>query len=196
MSKGILSDGDYYCNHITAEDKDDIKGFLVERAYGLEYYIKNDAWVDELNGSMRTYIVRDENTDELVGYFSLKAGMVSLNEHVEIDEESGMERLYFDTLPGIEIADFAVNDCYKRNNGVSGTGVVIFYDFIYKIVTEIAKGIGVKCLYIFALPYDSLVERYRKYYHFERLDDKSEDELHKRLKPRYDRSCIFMYQVL
>ena len=200
MKKGLISDADYYCDHISASDGADIACFEVydpERAYGLEDYIKNYALEDEQAGVMRTYIVRDHDSDELVGYFSIKAGMVSLNERKEIDVSTGTERIYFDTMPGIEIADFAVNDVYRRNHdGIDGLGLLIFYDFILKIVRKIANDLGVKFLYIYALPYKSLITRYSEYYHFSRLPDKLEDELHKRLKPHYDDKCIFMYQPL
>ena len=46
-----------------------------------------------------------------------------------------------------------------------------------------------------ALPYDELIIRYKDC-GFMRLDSPYEDELHKRLKPLYDRNCIFMYQIL
>lgn len=200
MRKGLLSDIDYYCDHIKASDEKDISCFEVNNpklAYGLEDYIKNYAWNDEQSGVMRTYVVRDHESDELVGYFSIKAGMVSLNERKEVDKTTGTERIYFDTMPGIEIADFAINDVYKKNhNDISGLGLLIFYEFILKIVRKIAESLGVKFLYIYALPYISLIDRYTEYYHFSRLPDKLEDELHKRLKPHYDDQCIFMYQPL
>ena len=198
MSKGLFSDGVYYCEHIKEADVDELASFSVRKgAYGLEDYIKNYAWNDELKNVMRTYIVRDEDSDEIVGYFSIKAGMVSLNEHKRIDEKTGEERVYFDTMPGVEIADFAVNEAYKEKNGdVKGLGVLIFHDFIYKIVKETAVNLGIRFLYIFALPYKSLINQYSMFYHFSRLADDSEKRLHKRLKPEYDDKCIFMYQVL
>ncbi len=46
MRKGLLSDIDYYCDHIKASDEKDISCFEVNNpklAYGLEDYIKNYA---------------------------------------------------------------------------------------------------------------------------------------------------------
>ena len=63
------------------------------------------------------------------------------------------------------------------------------------LIARASEIIGTKVLYIFALPYDDLIVRYMDY-GFMRLDDPYEDELHKRLKPSYDQSCIFMYQIL
>ena len=132
----------YYCDHIGAFDCDysDIERFSVkdERGNGLVQYLKYSAQEDESAGRMRTYLVRTNNTD-LAGYFSLKAGLISLNE----SNNAGYNE--FDTLPGIELANFAVNNEYQaRHPETKGLGLMIF----------------------------------------------------KRLKPRYDSECIFMYQRL
>ena len=199
-TKGILSDGDYYCDHIKETDLEDIKDFTVrnpEIAGNLAAYIKQWAWDDENEGLMRTYIVRDQVTDEIAGYFAIKAAMMSVNERKKVDRRTGKERIYFDTMPGIEIANFAVNETYiEHNEEVRGIGVLIFYEFIYKIITGIAEMLGVKYLFIYALPYDTLIQRYMKYYHFRRLPDALEQKLHKRIKPEYDDDCVFMYQKL
>jgi hypothetical protein len=47
---------------------------------------------------MRTHLARDNFTDELVGYFTLKAGLVSVNEerdgdNVELDTVRGLSLL-------------------------------------------------------------------------------------------------------
>ena len=68
---------------------------------------------------MRTYIVRDQVTDEIAGYFAIKAAMMSVNERKKVDRRTGKERIYFDTMPGIEIANFAVNETYIEHNGLS-----------------------------------------------------------------------------
>ena len=199
-TKGILSDGDYYCDHIKETDLEDIKDFTVrdpDIAGNLATFIKEWAWDDENEGLMRTYIVRDQVTDEIVGYFAIKAAMMSVNERKKVDRRTGKKRIYFDTMPGIEIANFAVNETYiEHNEEVRGIGVLIFYEFIYKIVTGIAEMLGVKYLFIYALPYDTLIQRYMKYYHFRRLPVALEQKLHKRIKPEYDDDCVFMYQKL
>ena len=60
---------------------------------------------------------------------------------------------------------------------------------------EAAETIGIKILYLFALPYEDLIDRY-KTYGFSRLEKELEEELHKRLKPLYDDDCKFMYRML
>ena len=139
---------------------------------------------------MRTYIIRDCDTNEFVGYFSLKAGMISINE-----QKIG-EKEYFDTLPGVELANFAINDTYiKKHPSMKGCGRIIFDLLIVPIIEEVSKKIGVRIIYIFSLPIDSLIDRYIDY-GFMRLASKEENELHRRLKPNYDENCVFMYQEL
>lgn len=80
---------------------------------------------------MRTYLVRDNETEECVGYFALNAGLISLNE-TEIlmsDMETGKNHYEreFDTLPGVGLAYFAVNSNYiNRYPYQKGVGHVIF----------------------------------------------------------------------
>ena len=190
----ILKNETFYCDHIgkSGNDLQDIQSFSVKdvRGAGLADYLKDIAVDDENNGIMRTYLVRDNNSLELVGYFSLKAGLISFN-------EGGTGAVAdFDTLPGVELANFAVNGVYaNKHPKLKGLGFRIFNDFIVPIVEKVSESIGVKIIYIFALPFDGLIRQYGRY-GFIRLPAEREDELHRRLKPRYDSECIFMYQML
>ena len=113
-----------------------------------------------------------------------------------MNEVHTVEGETFDTIPGVEIANFAVNEVYQENHpDLKGLGLIIFNDFIIPIIQKAAESIGVKIIYIFALPFERLIRRYHDY-GFLRLDSASEDELHKRLKPNYDEDCIFMFQQL
>lgn len=204
MHNTILQDDLFYCSHLGASDKDeeDIKQFTVrdKKGAGLLKYIQCYAFPDEDAGIMRTYMIRDNSTSELVGYFSIKAGLISLNEHEEINvnSDTGEEtrKIVFDTLPGVELANFAVNNSYiKKYPENKGVGLIMFQSFIMPIIKQAAETIGIKILYLFALPYQKLISRYKDY-GFSRLDDPYEDQLHSRLKPSYDESCKFMYQRL
>ena len=109
---------------------------------------------------MRTYIVRDNRSSEMVGYFSLKAGLISYNERdipvydevtgeEVIDEVTGEKKMrrVFDTLPGAELADFAVNQRYIDNHpDIKGVGLVIYNSFILPVVREASETIGIKIL--------------------------------------------------
>ncbi|SEA89769.1 hypothetical protein SAMN05216349_1476 [Oribacterium sp. KHPX15] len=197
--KGIIQTRTFYCDHIAEKDKSDIENFKVRDpnvAAGLENYIKSIALSDEAIGAMRTYLVRDLVTDELVAYFSLKSGMVSINEREILNEEGKLETT-FDTVPGIEIANFAVNYEYVRDHpDWKGIGLIVFRDFIRELASRVAAISGTMVLYIFALPFESLIKRYHDKYKFLRLDEAEEKDLHNRIKPFYDRSCVFMYQIL
>lgn len=102
----------------------------------------------------------------------------------------------FDTFPGVELANFAVNQKYIDNHpNLKGIGFVIYKKLILPVIRKAAETIGIKILYLFALPYDDLISRYETY-GFTRLAEKYETELHNRLKPKYDSECKFMFRVL
>ena len=192
MSKGVVQSGLFYCDHISEKDRAEISQFYVddEKGKGLENYLKDNAIADENAGVMRTYLVRTVEEDALVGYFSLKAGLISINESEQLGQ------VVFDTIPGVEIANFAVNSGFIHAHPyLKGVGSVIFDNLIVPIIELAANIIGLMIVYIYALPYDHLIDRY-KVYGFSRLDKKYEDDLHSRLKPVYDWGCIFMYQIL
>ncbi len=204
-NKGILRTGMFYIDHLDPNSKGDlidINGFTIDapEGQGLSVYLKEYSCDEELDRDMRTYLVRDIVTDECVGYFSLKAGLISLNEiETEIeDAKTGEHKTIreFDTLPGVELANFAVNSSYIKNYPyLKGVGHVIFTEFIIPMIEEAAKYVGIKMVYIYALPYDKLIGRYMRY-GFRRLPEEQENDLHRRLKPRYDESCRFMYLLL
>ena len=162
---------------------------------GLEIFLKESASTEEESNCNRTYVVRDNNTEEIAAYFSLKAGLFSIE--ADMSENSDDIVSGFDTAPGIELAEFGVNSDYLSvHPGKKGIGLIIFNDFIIPIVKKVQEMIGVKVLYVFALPEEKLINRYIDKYKFCRLDKVDEDNLHNRLKPRFDNGCIFMYQLI
>ncbi len=124
------------------------------------------------------------------GNFSLKAGLISIHE-----QRMAEEAVAFDTLPGVELANFAINQRFQEQLGQTGLGGVIFRKLIAPFVLQLGERLGIFMLYLFALPYDRLIKTYARY-GFQRLPPQAETELHKRLKPTYDASCIFMFQTL
>lgn len=180
----------FYCEHLLANNENSrlISIFQVSEStgLGLETYLKQRAVYDETHKDARTYLVKDKTTHELVGYFSLKAGMVSTSETKRFFTRE------FDSVPGIELANFAVNGNYKKaHSELEGIGKIIFIDFILPICKETSKLIGAKFIYIFALPYKKLIEYYKSM-NFSRLSLQEEINVHKRIRPRYDNGCIFM----
>ena len=212
MPKEPQSSNKFYCHHLDpVNDVDDVCSFTVrnEKGIGLLDYIQHQSFLDEASGAMRTYVVRAGKDSEIVGFFSLKAGLISYNERSVpmIDEKTGEKvidrktgkvklRRAFDTIPGVELADFAVNQSFIRKYPqLKGVGFVIYEQFILPLIKKAAELIGIKLIYIFALPYDNLIARYEKY-GFMRLEEPAESELHSRIKPQYDESCIFMFRML
>lgn len=185
----------YYCyplSRMDGRDQRDIRAFtpIDERGAGLVYYLQKHAIMDEVRGTMRTYLVRDNLTDDLVGYFSLKAGLVSVN------EEHDGENVEFDTVPGVELVNFAMNGNFRKAHPEArGCGKAIFTDLILPVVERAAEVVGVAVLYIFSLPEERVMSNYEAY-GFRRLREDAEASLHARLKPRYDQQCVFMYTML
>lgn len=174
--------------------KDVIGAFEIKRknAQGLAVYIREYAVEEEKDGVARTYLVMDRETDELVGYFSLKAGDITVNERK--NNRTGM--VEFDSVPGVELSNFAVNDVYRKAHGdVHGIGFIILIDFVIPLIEEVSRHIGIKVLYIFALPDEQLISRYIDM-GFSRLSSELEEALHNRIKPSYDMDCIFMYRII
>lgn len=174
--------------------KEIINDFKVKQknGFGLERYLKRNAEYDERNGLARTYLIFDGITNELVAYFSIKAGNITANERKGLLSNI----IEFDSVPGVELANFAINGAYKEKHSyVKEIGRIVLMDFVFPIIREVVKVVGMKVIYIFALPNVKLIERYEEL-GFIRLPAKQEKAIHKRIKPSYDRNCIFMYQVL
>jgi len=164
-----------------------ISSFTVSNnAYGLEAYLKNVAADDERENKARTYLVKDKTTGELVCFFSLRSGLITIQ---STDDA-------FDTTPAIELSNFATNASYRQNHKqVLSVGRYVFEMFILPITRCMAKYVGVNSLYIYALPNDKLIEHY-SIMGFTRLPEDQEQFVQQHVKPKYDEGCIFMYQPL
>lgn len=189
----IIEENDFfYCIRITDAKVNDLSSFTVDAGYGLLYYLQHTAMFDEASGDASTYVVLTKYTDEIVAYFTLKTGLVSLN-------EGGFFSFLFPPhkyTSGVELTNFAVNSTFKHKYGLLKIGSTIFKQFVLPIVKRASAYVSVKVLYIFALPEDKLIETYQRDYGFKRLSRESEQAMHRRLRPRYDNGCVFMYQNL
>ena len=174
--------------HFTVEHLQDslanrqlIEGFAASNnAMGLEAYLKLQAESDENSNGSRTFLVKDAET----GYCSLRSGRIAVRREDDL----------FDTIPAIELANFAVNDAYRTEGSkISKIGFHVFDKFILPIVRNVADLVGVKCLYIYALPEERLI-RYYNSLGFVRLPLDAEAFVHSHVKPAYDQGCVFMYQ--
>ncbi len=174
---------------------EEIKSFVVDKpsGKGLELYLKNLAEYEEQNRSNRTYLVRDKNTNELAGYFSLRTGLFTLDTGREKEDEYDIT---FYSVPSIELSNFAVNSAYRRQHPeISRIGKDIFVNFILPVAQYTAQIVGVQAMHIYALPQDDLIDHYQSF-GFHRLPDEMEAFVHEHVKPMYDRRCIFMYLPL
>lgn len=176
----------YEIVHISPEYKNAISSFIVKnpKGYGLQKYLREWALNDEEEGSARTYLIKDKEDGSVVAYFSLRTGLMT--------QRNGL--FHFDTITGIELANFAVNDAYRDAHDVMpALGCYVFDSFVYPLVCDISSYVGAAILYIFSLPEKKLMEHYGKM-GFQRLPSKMERFIHRRVKPAYDRGCIFMAQ--
>ena len=96
---------------------------LPDKIVGLEAYLKMCAWNDDENDLVKIYLIKDSNTNDVVAYFGLKAGMLAANmeEAISLDEQQALfksegVKIFPEVLPGIEISHFAVNE----NNRMPG----------------------------------------------------------------------------
>lgn len=152
---------------------------------GLRTYLQERAFIDESTGIIRTYLIRQRGTGELVGYYSIRAGNILLT-------RDGWKS----AISGIELTNFAVNGTYKkRHPEIATLGKRIFFDFVYPQVKEIHQTLGTAILYIFALDEEPL-KNYYKSLGFSNLPEKDEEFVHSSCKPSYNGTCIFMYMLL
>ncbi len=196
VNKNVL----FYCEHLTLsrEVMQDVDNFqvLMQEGKGLVDYLQTYAFHDENTGAQRIYLVRDLKTDELVAYFGLKTGLISTNEReVVID---GKRHVVFDTVSGIELAEFAINQNYVESHpDYKGCGLIIFNDFIVPICEKVQELAGCEILYGFSVDTEGkLLSRYLSEYGFERLDPESEAKVQERLRPYFDKGCVFIYQKI
>lgn len=180
----------FYYEHLldSSENLRLIKEFCVanESGFCLERYLKEFSQKDEESGAARTYLVKDKITHELVAYYSLKAGLFT----VEAGEG------YFYSISAVELSNFAVNSSYRKNHPKSkNLGSTVFAEFILPFIKYLKTFVGIQAVYIYALPENKLIEHY-KTMGFIRLDLQDEKFVHSHVKPKYDEGCIFMYQTI
>lgn len=194
MDKKLIENEIFYCEPLLAKEENLhlLQKFHVaeETGLGLEMYLKRYAVSDEMSHETRTYLVKDNVTDEIVGYFSLKTGMVASR------KKRSLFHMEIDSLPAVELANFAVNSAYKAaHKEQTGIGSIIFLDFVLPIIKMASEWVGICIVYIFALPYTQLIKYYETL-NFRRLSKVEEAFVHRNYKPRYDEGCIFMSRPL
>jgi hypothetical protein len=187
--ENLFADEDFVVEHLftSPENHDLIQSFSVgNSAMGLEIFLKEVAEREESEKQTRTYLIKDRITGELVCYFSMRTGLVTL----QVDGDA------FDSLSAVELSNFAMNQIYKANHpNAKRLGSYFFKRFILPLAQFASEYIGVSTLYIYALPEDKLMNHYKKL-GFSRLPEEQEKFVQNHVKPKYDEGCIFMYQPL
>ena len=96
----------FYREHLgeKSDHKSLIQDFQPTRpeGYGLTRYLQDQAFVDEESGNIRTYLIRQKGSGELVGYYSIRAGNILLRQKESTN-----------VISGIELTNFAVNGKYR-----------------------------------------------------------------------------------
>lgn len=210
-----------YCEPLTVRrrNKELINSFYIKResdyeqyleqnvVKGLERYLKYCAWEEDLKNETRIYLIKTYMREEIVAYFALKAGMITIdNDDRDIKKEKcaqaeGIE-LVPETASGIEISHFAVNDAYRdSHNNAKGIGEYLYPAFIYPIIKKVSRSIGVKIVYLYAADTSEngdtesgkrLVNYYKDVFGF--VEDNSRE--YRPITPYYDSGCIFMYNII
>lgn len=183
--------GSYECVRISQCSLELLNTFSLsteKEAYTLECYLKDPKWAiqEELTGLARTYVICDMRLNFIVGYFTLRAGQCHIN-HSRVVE------------PGIELAMYAVNDSYKSffDNLTFSFGEWIFSQFILPKAKEAASIVGVKLIYLFALPNKPRLTEFYKRLGF--INPKYASDSKRRIRtiiPTFGRGCIFMFRSL
>lgn len=191
IEKVELVDNDFSIEHIfdSPENENLVSDFkALNEAQGLEDYLEYQASNDENELNARTYLVKDKATSELDGYFTLRSGLITVQSYHES----------FDTIPAVELSNLAINGIYRENHRDKKRLSLLFLrQFILPIAKtmSMSKYVGVRSLYIYALPDEKLIEHYEKL-GFSRLPKKQEKFVQNHVKPKYDEDCIFMFQNL
>ena len=105
----------FYREHLgeKSDHKSLIQDFQPTRPedYGLTRYLQDQAFVDEESGNIRTYLIRQKGTGELVGYHSIRAGNILLRQNESTtktgDQAGGQKLTYLENaiLQSVRYAD-------------------------------------------------------------------------------------------
>ncbi|MBR4463548.1 MAG: hypothetical protein IKS40_02915 [Treponema sp.] len=104
----VYDTNSYTVEHLldSKENTELVEQFEVgKNAKGLENYLKYVSSDDEENNFSRTYLVKDKITKEIASYFSIRTGLITM----QVQDEK------FDSIPAIELSNFAVNQNYRKN---------------------------------------------------------------------------------
>lgn len=119
----------------------DVSDFDCGNIESLNSYITGDAFQDNLNRNVRAFLIIEQKSDKIIGYYTLRSSSIK------------SEGEYY---PVIEIARLAIHKDYQKQ----GLGTAIILGLIGQKVYKISELIGIKGILVFA---DSdAIDFYRK----------------------------------
>lgn len=104
MADKILETSLFYCTSVSDYNSLELKQFIPRHEEdNLKKYLVKFSRIHESDGMFRTYIVADQRTDAMVGWFSLQSATLPYQK-----KDSQFH------IPAIELTNFAVNERYYK----------------------------------------------------------------------------------
>lgn len=113
----------------------------------LTAYLKGDAFEENANGKTKTYVVRNVDNNDIIGYFSLRTSGIGY-----VDEFKKVK-----SVPAVELSEYALDVKYQGN----GLGSDIFLGHIVPKVQNLSSNFGCQIILVYAFHQKS-IEFYEK----------------------------------
>ncbi|RIM75465.1 hypothetical protein BU116_13165 [Staphylococcus xylosus] len=133
----LINDNKYFENYYN----DEVSKFVTKSNPDLSEYLKNKSLIMNDQNAIRTYIVINTDTLEIIGYFCLKIVNVKFEEEVsnKLKKKISSDAKRDDEFQAILITKLARNDIYKEK--VSGKTIM---DYALSIGHQIYKSTALK----------------------------------------------------
>ena len=145
-------------------------------------------WAKEKTAEHEEFTFLVKYRGEIIGFYTIKPGIRLEN----------WEFGQFDTGSACEIVNFAVDKNYKeRKDAIPLIGKKIFEEVILRRLRMIEEaGMPIEYIILYALPRFRLIWYYIEVLGFRRLPLIEEGKVQRRIRPRYDNQCIFLYKKI
>lgn len=114
----------------------------------LTEYIKDKAFKENRSGKSKTYLVKNLENNDIIGYFSLRTSGLGF-----VDETTKAVNF----IPAVELSEFALDNNYQ----VKGIGSALFQGYIVPKVQELAKDFGCQIILVYAF-HEKAIKFYKK----------------------------------
>jgi hypothetical protein len=134
--------------------------FKCERVPYLQDFLAN------YNGSIKPYIIWDNEYNIIVGYFTLITTCMFSSAYEKSNPEHIHEKDVKGIIPCVEIQHFAVNDSYlkilKTNKYINkGIGQYIFNNYISDLIIALSTQINFKYVILHSINHPNVINSYR-----------------------------------